>query len=255
MNTYSTKELATKIRQESKFWTEAQVTTLMDQYQVFNNPTYDKRGFIQYQMTGGVSTFGVDQGWKDRVTCRFTEKFYTMILDDCRRILTGTDVKENNDRLLSFLKNKKNEQEKESVMDFGKELEIMLAKAKDYDALVEKLKATETELEKEIQNREELELNIQDLQKQVGQLMDEKKQLNSLQKDMAGTEYQQIMSDLGKYKNELYQMSSENFEIQKKMKSLQTQINALDNRRSNIASGLAAIYKEAKKLNLSSFDK
>ena len=85
--------------------------------------------------------------------------------------------------------------------------------------------------------------------------MDEKKQLNSLQKDMAGTEYQQIMSDLGKYKNELNQMSSENFEIQKKMKSLQTQINALDNRRSNIASGLTAIYKEAKKLNLSSFDK
>lgn len=257
MNTYSTQELSKKIRHESGSWSEAHVVTLMDKYRVFNGPTYDKRGFIQARRTGGISTFGVDLGWKDKATCRFTEMFYRMILNDCKTILTGNDIEENNDLLLSYLKNKNknNESKKVDVMDFGKELEIMLAKAKDYDVLVEKLKITETELEKEIQNREELELTIRDLKQQVGELMDEKKQLNSLQKDMAGTEYQQIMASLGKFKNDLNQLFSDNFEIQKQAKALQTQINALDNRRNNLAAGLSSIYKESKKLNLNSFDK
>ena len=155
---------------------------------------------------------------------------------------------------LSYLKNKKNEPVKESEMGFEKELEIMIAKAKDYDAMAEQLKKTEAELEKEIQNREELELTIRDLKSQVGQLMDEKKQLTSLQKDMSGTEYQQIMASLGKFKNDLNLLCSDNFEIQKQAKVLQTQINALESRRNSLATGLGAIYKEAKKLNLNSFN-
>ena len=256
MNVYSTREIAIKIAKQSESWTEAQVNTLMDQYRVFNEPKYDNRGFVKASTTGGINTFGVDQGWKDKATCRFTEKFYTMVLNDCRTILTGTSIEDNNQRLQSYLETKKNEPVKETtVMDFGKELELMLAKAKDYDAMTEQVKKTEAELEKEIQNREELELTIRDLKKQVGELMDEKKQLTSLQKDMSGTEYQQIMTSLGKFKNDLNQLCSDNFEIQKQAKALQARINALDDRRSNLSAGLSAIYKEAKKLNLGGFDK
>ena len=156
---------------------------------------------------------------------------------------------------LSYLKNKNNESIKGYVMGFEKELEMMIAKAKDYDAMAEQVKKTEAELEKMIQNKDELELTIRDLKSQVGQLMDEKKQLTSMQKDMSGTEYQQIMASLGKFKNDLNQLCSDNFEIQKQAKALQTRINALDDRRSNLSAGLAAIYKEAKKLNLGGFDK
>ena len=189
MNTYSTRELSTTIAKQSEYWTEAQVNTLMNQYQVLNEPKYDNRGFVKASTTGGVNAFGVDQGWKDKATCRFTEKFHDLILRDCREILTGTDIEDNNQRLLSYLKNKKNESVKEAAaMDFGKELELMLAKAKDYDVMADRVKKTEAELEKEIQNREELELTIRDLKSQVGQLMDEKNPLPSLQKDMSVSE-------------------------------------------------------------------
>lgn len=256
MNEYSTREIAVKIARQSEYWTEAHVNTLMDQYRVFNEPKYDNRGFVKASTTGGVNTFGVDQGWKDKATCRFTEKFFAMVLNDCRTILTGNTIEDNNQRLLAYLKNKKNEPVKEAaVMDFGKELELMLAKAKDYDAMAEQVKKTEAELEKEIQNREELELTIRDLKNQVVQLMDEKKQLTCMQKNMSGTEYQQIMTSLGKFKTELDHLFTDNFEIQKQAKTLQTQINALDNRRNNLAAGLGAIYKEAKKLNLGGFEK
>ena len=255
MHTYSTRELSTRIAKQSEYWTEAQVNTLMNQYQVFNEPKYDNRGFVKASTTGGVNAFGVDQGWKDKATCRFTEKFHDLILRDCREILTGTSIEDNNQRLQSYLETKKKGPVKgAAVMDFGKELELMLAKAKDYEVMAEQLKKTEAELEKEIQNREELELTIRDLKSQVGQLMDEKKQLTSLQKDMSGTEYQQIMASLGKFKNDLNLLCSDNFEIQKQAKALQTQINALENRRNSLAAGLGAIYKEAKKLNLNSFN-
>ena len=253
MATYSTAEAAAWIRSQSDTWTEAQIVSLMDVYGVFSGPTYDNRGFILYRITGGINSYGVSLGWKEDATLRFTQTFCEMVLADARKILTGTSVRKNNEILESYLRMKK--PGKETDMDFGKELESMLSKAKEFDAMTEKLKATEAALEKEIQDREELELTISDLKKQVGQLMDEKKQINALQKDMAGADYQQIMSGLGKYKNDLNALYTDFYEIQKQVKTLQTKINALDDRRGNLAAGLAGIYKEAKKLNLNSFEK
>lgn len=171
--------------------------------------------------------------------------------------LTDDAVKEIEKIIVSKREGKEwfTQEEKRGGMDFLEEVQRLYEYKNKYESLLSENDKLTKELEAMVEKQDEYEIALKELTDTNSQLMQEKKDLGKMQEVSGSSDYQKIMENLGKYKTELNQLFSDNYEIQKQAKALQTKINALDERRNTLSAGLASIYKEAKKLNLNGFEK